>query len=864
MRIQSGGARVAKAATAVDVANTVTAANAARCAFLRASTIRNALASTAMLCSALCIGVPASAQTLPGAALPLPLTGAAYRVAQQGYDAYARRDYAAAERYAREAIRQRPDVASLRLLLANAQAGARRLADASRTLADALRELGHDASLAARKRQIDAQIAAAAAPPYTAARGAGPAPTSPDQLTGSAYDAAQRAYAAYARHDYESALRDANDAIALRPDVLRLRLLAIDAASAAGQPQTAWQAANDATQRFGDNDELRRRRLFAGAQLAPKAAVAAQAARDAGDLGEAVSDARRAVGYAPDRLGYWLQLFDLLAAQHDMPGLEHAATDALAAGAHPALMPYTVRGYARAAQGRFDDAEADFTRAAQATDAPQRDQRVSRAIVADVWTAAGYPQRALDALAPLAPVGDDTDALIVGRRFAARDALEHAGAQPGDAAAARVATAARPVFDCTIDAYGSACDVYANDPGFAAQRASIVAAQRGDKAAALAYARQSADATPRDPLRRVELIDALVAAGDTAGATREARAALDAGLLDGLPPLQAAYVAQRAGDSRRAFAYFAQADAAGQLPPHAAGDAGYAAFHAHRDADAARLFRRAIDYGTSPPEGVGPATLQQLQDLRNAHADVTRTWGVLASLSYRGVGLQPGVATGATPGATDSWQTGVEAYYQPFGSLGDRMFEVYARMYQDFGTSGNQPGGISTALGAIGARAKPFESVNAVVAFERLVPIGSHAVGDWLPRLAYSGGYGTERRLDVPSWWTVQDYAEIGHYIEHGWTYGTGYVEAGRTYRVDRISPKLTVFPYGVVGADYDSSIDRSVPLGIGVGVSSRYWFRDSFYDSPRSYVDVSLQYRWRISGDSRAGGVFFSTVLSY
>ncbi|HEY1611900.1 MAG TPA: bacteriophage N4 adsorption protein A [Paraburkholderia sp.] len=841
--------------------------------------LRHVLASAAVLGAGVCFEAPAHAQALPGTALELPLTGAAYRVAQQGYEAYARHDYATAERYAREAVRQRPDVASLRLLLANAQAAQRRPGDASRTLADALRDLGTNASLIARKRQIDAQIAAASAPPPGAGAPRGtpvaavPAVTLPDQLSGHAYELASSAYAAYAAHDYEAAWRDANAAIALRPDLLRLRLLAIDAASAAGRPQDAWQAARDALQRFGDSDDLRRRRLLAGAQLAPEEAAAAQAARDHGDLAQAVAHAREAVRYAPDRLGDWLLLFDLLAANHDMQGLEQAATDALAAGVHPALMPYTVRGYARAAQGRLDDAGADFASAAQETDAPPRDQRVARAIMADVWTAAGEPQRALDVLAPLAPTGDDTDALIAGRRFAAREALGEAGGAhkpPGGAAAAnaartaRVAATARPVFDCKVDEYGSACDVYANDPGFAARRASILAAQRGDKAAGLAYARAAAEAAPRDPVRRVELIDALVAADDPPAAKREARAALDAGLLDGLPPLQAAYVAQRAGDDRRAFAYFAQADAAGQLPPQAAADAGYAAFRAHLDPEAAQFFRRAIDYGTSPPDGVAPATLPQLQDLRNAHADVTRTWGVIASLSYRGEGLQPGVATGTSPSTTNSWQSGLEAYWRPFGSLGERMFEVYARMYQDFGASGNFPSGISTALGALGARAKPFESVDAVIAFERLIPIGARAPADWLARLAYSGGFGTERRLDVPSWWTVQDYAEVGHYVTNGWNYGTGYLEAGRTYRLDRISPKLTVFPYGVIGADYDSSIDHSIPLGIGVGVSSRYWFHDSLYDSPRSYLDVSVQYRWRISGDGRGGGVFFGTVLSY
>ncbi|PXW23457.1 Bacteriophage N adsorption protein A C-term [Paraburkholderia caballeronis] len=831
--------------------------------------MRRSLALAALCAS---LGLHAQfAEAAPAAGtLPLPLTGAAYRVAQQGYDAYARHDYAAAERYAREAIRQRPDLASLRLLLANAQAAQRRWGDASRTLADAQRDVGPDASLVARRRQIDAQIAAATAAPRASPSRGGATPStkpgagSPDNLTGEAYVLAQRAYAAYASRDYAGAERDANAAIALRPDVLRLQLLAIDAASAAGRPDDAWQAALDATKRFGDHDELRRRRAFVGEELAPKSAAAAQKARDAGDFAQAAAHARDAIAYAPDRLGYRLQLFDALAASRDMRALEQAATDVIGAGVQPVLMPYVVRGYARAAQGRFDDAEADFSRALQAADASQRDQRVARAIVADVWTAAGEPQRALDALAPLKPAGDDTDALIASRRFDARERLAVAGQRENAPQPVDIAIAARPVFDCIVDAYGAACDVYAADPGFAARRKSILAAQRGDHAAAVAYAREAVAASPRSPERRIELVDALVAAGDMAGAKAQARAALDAGLLDGAPPLQAAYVAQRAGDDRRSLAYFAQADAAGELPPAATADAGYAAFHAHADAPAAGYFARAIDHGASPPDGVAPATLLQLEDLRNAHADVTRSWGFIASLNYRGAGLQPGVATGTAPGTYNSWQTGLEAYWRPFGSLGERMFEVYARAYQDFGAGGTAPSGISTALGAIGARAKPFETVNAIVAFERLIPIGSHAPSDWLARLAYSGGFGTERRLDVPSWWTVQDYAEVGHYVSNGWNYGTAYFEAGRTYRLDRISPKLTVFPYGVIGADYDSSIDHSIPVGIGIGVSSRYWFRDSFYDSPRSYIDVSVQYRWRITGDGRGGGVFFGTVLSY
>ncbi|CAD6546512.1 hypothetical protein LMG27952_04442 [Paraburkholderia hiiakae] len=810
----------------------------------------------------------AHAQALPQGTQPLPLSGAAYRVAQQGYDAYGRRDYAGAERYAREAIRQRPDLASLRLLLANSQAARGQWREASRTLSDAIAQIGPDATLTARRREVDAQVAALARPGAatgggrTARAAAPPGSGPPDYLTGRAWQLAQDAYKSYSAKQYDSAWREANAVIALRPDILRLRLLAIDAATAGGHDREAWQAAQEAQRRFGDSQALRERRTQIGARLAPAAVQAAQAARTRGDDAQAIALMHEAIGYAPTQLGNRLLLCQMLLEQNDMAGLEAAAGDAIASGATPTLMPYVLRGYARAAQGRAAQADEDFAQALLSEGASVRDERVAHAIIADVWTAEGQPQRALDLLATLPPVGDDTDALIAMRRYYARAALAQAAgpSTPGE----RVVTTARPVLDCTIDQYGSACDVYAADPGFADRRAAIVAAQRGDQAAALAAQRRAVAADPRNPQHRLELIDALTAAGDTAGAKREARAMTDAGLLDALPPLSAAYVAQRAGDDRRAATYFARADEAGQLPLQAAGDAGYSAYRAHFDALAASYFKRAIDYGTSPPPGVAPATLVQLQDLRNAHADVTRDWGAIASVNYRGSGLQPGVSTGEVPGSYNNWQMGLEGYWRPFGSLGDRNFEVYARVYQDVGAKGDAPSGVSTALGAIGARAKPFESINAVVAFERLIPIGSRAPSDWLLRLAYSGGIGTERRLDVPSWWTVQDYGEVGHYVSNGWNYGTGYLEAGRTWRLDTISPKLTVFPYAVAGVDYDSSINHSVPVGIGVGVSTRYWFRDNFYDAPRSYVDVTVQYRWHVTGDDRAGGVFFGAVLSY
>jgi len=775
--------------------------------------------------------------------LPLSLSGAAYRVAQQAYAAYGEHRYADSVTLAHEAIRQRPDVVELRILLANALAADGHRSDALRTLNEAMREFGPQASLVTRRAQIAAGDDGGAS-----------------DLPGAAGVAARAAYRAYASKDYDTAVVEAKRAIALAPQVERLHYLLIDALSASGRDDEAYAADQNAASRFGDTKELHTRRMFIGARLAPAASSAAFDARQQDDLADAERLAREAIAYAPDRRNFRTQLFDVLIARDDMTGLEQAATQAITQDDNDVLA-WTLRGYARAAL-REPGADDDF---AHALDVPPNDEtagpamrntRVARTIIADTWLAEGRPQAALDVLAPLRPEHDDTDDAIALRRLRARRAVS--------AQAQSVDTLARPVFDCHADAFGASCDVYAADPGFDAMRTARSATQRGDHHAAALALRQAVAAVPDDPQRRIALIDALVADGDTAQAKSEARAMIAAGMTNGMTPLQTAYLAQRAGDGQLAYASFEQADRDGSLPASAAGDAGYAALAAHHNEAGAAWLERAIDNGTQASGDTTPMTPQALLDAQQAHADATRKWGFNATLNYRGGGIANGLATNPTPGLSNNWQAGTEAYWRPFGSLGERAFEVYARGYENFGVKGDSPSGVSTLQAALGARVKPFTSTNAIFAFERIFPIGSSARGDWLARAAWSGGFGTERRIDVPSWWTGIVYGEAGHYVQHPSSYATANVRLGRTFRVDSIDPRLTVFPHLVAGADYDSSIDHSVPVGVGAGIATRFWFRGGPYDAPRSFVDVSVQYRVRVAGDSRARGVFFGAVYSY
>ncbi|SAL59634.1 hypothetical protein AWB74_02912 [Caballeronia arvi] len=766
--------------------------------------------------------------------LPLPLSGPAYRVAREAFAAYDAHRYADAITLAREAIRQRPDVADLRLLLANSLAARGRLKDASRALADAIAQLGPVPALTARRRQIDVLIASG---------GAGGVPS---DLPEPALKAASAAYRAYGKKDYATAVAESREAVRLAPQAERLRYLLIDTLAASGDDAAAYDAAIDASKRFGDTDGLRERRRFIGERLAPAESKAAYAARERGDLDAAQRLAQKAVMYAPERSDFRMQLIEILFARGDLAGVEAATSldgnDALASALH---------GYARAARG--ENADADFARALSIGDS-SRDARVARTIIADVRLAQGQPQAALDALPRVdTPTPDDADAAIILRRHRAEKMLRMGATQ-----AAPIDPGARPTFECREDQFGASCDAYAHDPALGATREARLAERRGDRMAAIGYWRTAIAEVPDDPQPRIALIDALAATGRTREASNEARALIDANLLDSMSDVQAAFIARRAGDSALALDYFARAERNGTLPASAQADAGYAALSLHRNEEGARYLERAIDHDDAT------LTSQALNDARAAHAEATRNWGFSATVNYRGNGTQQGFAFAPTPGSSNNWQAGAEAYWRPFGSLGDRMFEVYARGYENFGVAGGGPSGVSTLQAAIGARVKPFASTNAIFAIERIVPIGADARSDWLARAAYSNGFGDTRRLDVPSWWTGTVYGEAGHYIVNDSTYATANARLGRTYRVDAISPRLTVFPHAVIGMDYDSAIDHSVPVGIGAGVAARWWFRGGPYDAPRSFVDVSVQYRFRVAGDERARGVFFGAVFSY
>lgn len=343
--------------------------------------------------------------------------------------------------------------------------------------------------------------------------------------------------------------------------------------------------------------------------------------------------------------------------------------------------------------------------------------------------------------------------------------------------------------------------------------------------------------------------------------------ALKAGEKPASSDLDLAYLASNIGDDDVATSAFQRSDQTDGLGILALQDAAYASVRSGHDQQAIAYLIRAVDAKErdTPLKLRDSTEIQSLLNIRRTIAEVSRNWGAIASVSFRGATLATGAGLNSDAASNDSVQIGTEIYWRPYGYRNGKLFEVYARAFETPYSSGGGLTGSSSLQGSVGMRLKPFTESNMIVAIGNLFPVNSRANRDWLAQVAYSTGEGGELRVDTSNWWTQQVYAEAGHYLQHQQSYGTGSARWGRSYRLDDISSDLVAFPHAVLAADYNTDYAQRSAVGFGVGLQLRYWYRQDTHNAHRSYVDFSLQYRTKVSGDEqRAKGTFFTVLTSY
>ena len=735
-----------------------------------------------------------------------------------------------------------------------------------------------------------------------------------------AYRFADAGFKASASGDFELAAQAAREAVQRAPDNDSYRRLLAYALLETGAYTEA-----EATARGGARPDealaaiagqARQRRAYAEFETANRALAD-------GDLATAIERARSGAELAPTNVAQQIQWLGMLAAAARWEDLDAAARPLPGHTDMDSAELLLLRAHARQRLGRQDDAVADYDRALAIASGNPTLRRNTRLIATDAALAAGQPDRA-DGL--LAGLPEPTDPAIATRRQQAQAQGERSMI-PNPAVTPVLVV---PKVVCVGSNHTPHCELWPGeapqDPGTGFADAALRAYGRQSYGEAVVQARNAVAHSPDNRRYQWLYVRALMADGSTAEALeaangflarpdpdaemralrsalhealqqpQQARADAAAALADPrlsvssqidlllpsdrqraravldearrspvmrqLSDTDAAYLAVRVGDDVSAAQAFAQAKERHQLPTHALLDAGYVSGRLGQSDAAVDYFKRAID---AAEEGRLALTPQRLFETRREVADRSRTWGAVASVGYRGI--SPGGQLATAPAASgDSVQAGLELYWRPQGYRDGTYFELYGGGFQTLSAQGALASGGKTTQGMLGARVKPIRSTNLVLAVERRIKMGSLAINDWLLRAGYSYTHGTDLRMDAPSWFTTQVYAEAGRFIGSHRTYATFEADVGRSIKLDRLDPHLVLFPHVVLAADHDSKLapGQRTASGVGFGVATRYWFNEARCCAPRSYLDVSLQYRAHLSGAGRGKGVFLRITLNY
>ncbi len=747
-----------------------------------------------------------------------------------------------------------------------------------------------------------------------------PANQAPQHGARAAYALADAAYKASATGDFAAAARDARQALQLQPDNADYRrLLAyalLETGAYADVEALAGERSSSDPAMVALADQARRQRAYVEFEAASRSLAA-------GDVDGAVTQAARGAQLAPATLAQQVQWLGALAAAQRWSALDDAASQVLQRPGMDDADIRLLRAHARQRLGRLDDANADYDRALALSSDPDTRSRNARLIVADAALAAGQTVRAEQLLAALSgPADAAVDARLRQASAGARRTLlpsptvvpalatprvvcvgsahtPYCELWPGDAPAdpgavhadaALRAYAARSYAVAATQARSAVEQSPANrryqlllvrallaadQPQQALERANEFLSHGEPEPELLALrsalhrqlehpqaAAADARAALADPRLSVSSQIDLLLPSDPAQARAVFAAAQHSPMMGELSDTDAAYLAVRVGDDASAAQAFDRAAQHGQLPDHALLDAGYVAGRLGRSQVAVDYFKRAIDTAEAGRLALTP---QRLFETRREVADRTRTWGAILSLGYRGV--SPGGQMAGTPTTLgDSLQAGMELYWRPAGYRDGSYYELYGGGFQTPWAKGAAPSGGPTTQAMLGARVKPLSSLNLVLAIERRLKVGRLSSNDWLLRAGYSYTHGTDLRIDADSWFTVQVYAEAGRFLRAHRSYATFEANLGRSIRLNDIDAQLVLFPHLVLAADHDSKLapgQRSAS-GAGIGVAARCWFNQDRYQAPRSYLDVSLQYRARLGGDARGKGVFLRATLNF
>lgn len=318
---------------------------------------------------------------------------------------------------------------------------------------------------------------------------------------------------------------------------------------------------------------------------------------------------------------------------------------------------------------------------------------------------------------------------------------------------------------------------------------------------------------------------------------------------------KAGFAAYERGDYKAAVAQFEAALAAKPDLPLAWAQLGYAYCKLSRNGAAAHAFRQALRAGITDNRYGYRREVQTLENRFDASA----------YLIYREAALSDGLLAAAGPSLAQS-QGGVELAWTPprIGFRDGRQLQIFGRLA--WGHSDDFALQEDSAQAGVGVRYKPWRDHNLVFSGERLAAVGSAARDDWMLRASYSWDTGYDLQPE-----------------EKSWTYATLYLDAamidpadpdlllagearyGRALRIfgGAYGPAVLATPHLVIAGNVQKDDFHTTALvEAGPGLSAKLFFADAPESAHGGTLELLVQYRVKIGGDSAGGSGMVATMV--
>lgn len=220
----------------------------------------------------------------------------------------------------------------------------------------------------------------------------------------------------------------------------------------------------------------------------------------------------------------------------------------------------------------------------------------------------------------------------------------------------------------------------------------------------------------------------------------------------------------------------------------------------------------------------------------------------------------------AAGGSLTQSQAGVEVAWHPpsIGYRDGRTFQLFSRLL--WGLDGNSLHfRDETYQAGLGIKYKPLATQNIVLAAERLISVGHEARDDWMLRSAYSWDRGYGQQPGKNHWPFVTFYVD-GALIRptNPDIFAASDIRAGYSFLISGDKGPLVIATPHIVttGVVQKDPAGTTTLLEAGPGVSIKLWLQNGAHGAVRSSLDLIMQYRIKMAGNS-AGESGFTITLA-